>query len=142
MTVLGTQRLDGRSQVAKAVQRFRADLIRDLGGLGDVSRAQLAIVEQASRAWVMLSSVDDWLARQPSLVDRRRRQLLPVLRERQQLADSLLRHLTALGLERNSTGAERVRAFLTGPASRPTPAALLDGDAGRTRDPGPPRRSP
>jgi hypothetical protein len=59
ITVLGTQRLDGRSQVAKAVQAFRRDIIADLGGSGNVSRAKLAIVEQASRQWVMLSSVDD-----------------------------------------------------------------------------------
>lgn len=75
----------------------------------------------------MLSSVDDWLARQPSLIDRRKRALLPVLRERQQLADSLLRHLQALGLERSAAAIDQVkdiRRFLTrgpSPLSRHQP---------------------
>src|SRR4029453_1278730 len=46
------------------------------------SRAELAIIEAASRTRIMPSSIDGWLARQPSLIDRRRPALLPVLKER------------------------------------------------------------
>jgi hypothetical protein len=112
--VLVRKPLDGRTALARAVERFKADIIADLGG--DPSRAQLAIIEACSRTWVLLESVDNWLQQQPSLIDKRKRAMLPVLRERQQLADSLLRHLTSLGLERHSRHAEKARAFLTGPA--------------------------
>jgi len=36
------------------------------------------------------------------MVDKRRRALLPIVRERQQLADALSRYLQVLGLERRS----------------------------------------
>jgi hypothetical protein len=97
---LTLRRLDGRSRVAIAVKTFRDDLVRDLGG--DPSRAQLAIIEAVSKTWLMLSSLDDWLTRQPSIVNAKKRTLLPIVLQRQQLADSLLRHLTALGLERRA----------------------------------------
>src|SRR5262249_54066169 len=49
-----------------------------------------------------LESVDAWLLMQPSLVNGRKRALLPVVRERQGLADSLTRYLAQLGLERRA----------------------------------------
>ena len=79
------------------------------GAGGDPSRAQLTIIEAASRSWLMLSSVDDWLQRQPSIVNAKKRSLLPVVMQRQTLADSLLRHLTALGLERHARAVRDVR---------------------------------
>jgi len=110
LTKLTTQRLDGRSRVAVAVKRFRQDLVDDLGG--DPSRAQLAVIETASRTWLMLTSVDDWLQRQPSIVNAKKKTLLPVLLQRQQLADSLLRHLTALGLERRPRPIESLEQYI------------------------------
>lgn len=94
---LTTRRLDGRSAVAVAVRTWKADVRRDLGG--DLSRAQETVLEAAAQAWVILSSLDDYIARQPSLVTRKRA-LLPVVRERMAIADSLARHLERLGLER------------------------------------------
>jgi hypothetical protein len=104
---LTLRRLDGRSAVAIAMKRFRDDLVGDLGG--DPSRAQLAIVETAARTWLLLTSVDDWLQRQPSIVHGEKRTLLPVVMQRQQLADSLLRHLAALGLERKAKPVPDIR---------------------------------
>lgn len=54
------------------------------------------------RQKLLLESVDAWLLVQPSLVNGRKRALLPVVRERQALADSLARYLTQLGLERRA----------------------------------------
>jgi hypothetical protein len=104
------RRVDGRSAVAIAVKRFRQDLIADLGG--DPSRAQLAIVETVSRTWLLLTSLDDWLQRQPSIVNAKKRSLLPIVVQRQTLADSLLRHLTALGLERRPVAVETLSSYL------------------------------
>jgi hypothetical protein len=66
ITQLGTAKLDGRSRVAVAARRFKADLLADIGG--NPSRAQETIAEMAARQWVLLCSLDDWIARQPSLV--------------------------------------------------------------------------
>ena len=97
LTTLTTRRLDGRSAVAVAVKRWKEDVRGDLGG--GLSRAQETLLELAAQSWVIVSSLDDWLARQPSLVTRKR-QLLPVVVQRQQLVDSLSRLLDKLGLRR------------------------------------------
>ena len=51
---------------------------------------------------LLLDSIDAWLVKQPSLVNHRKRALLPVVLQRQQLADALARHMTQLGLERKA----------------------------------------
>ena len=48
----------------------------------------------------MLDSVDMWLLVQPSLINVRKRTLLPVVVQRQALADALARYLGQLGLRR------------------------------------------
>ncbi|TMA31383.1 MAG: hypothetical protein E6J79_20190 [Deltaproteobacteria bacterium] len=83
--------------MAVGVRRWKEDVRGDLGG--GLSRAQEALLELAAQSWVVVSSLDDWLARQPSLVTRKR-QLLPVVVQRQQLVDSLSRLLDKLGLRR------------------------------------------
>ena len=49
---------------------------------------------------LLLDSIDVWLLTQPSLINQRKRSLLPVVKERQALADGLARYLTILGLAR------------------------------------------
>ena len=67
------RRLDGRSAIAVAVRRWKEDVRRDLGG--DLTRAQETILE-AAQAWVIVSSLDAWIARQRTLVTKKRA-LLP-----------------------------------------------------------------
>jgi hypothetical protein len=98
--VRGLQAIDRRSAAARALMRWRNDLVRDLGGEHQISAQQRALVDLASRSKLYLDSVDAFLMTQPSLVNARRRSVIPVLRERQALADSLARVLQALGLER------------------------------------------
>ena len=45
--------------------------------------------------------LDDYIARQPSLVTKKR-QVVPVVLQRMQIAESLARHLDRLGLERKA----------------------------------------
>ena len=108
---LTTRRLDGRSALAVAVRRWKTDVARDLGG--DLTRAQETLLELAAQTWVLVTSVDAWLARQPTLVTKRR-QLLPALLERQRLADSLGRMLERLGLERRAVEGPDLQAYLAG----------------------------
>jgi len=70
LRALTTKRLDGRSALAVAVRHWKEDVRRDLGG--DISRAQETVLELAAQSWVIVSSLDDYIARQPSLVTRKR----------------------------------------------------------------------
>src|SRR5439155_24797753 len=65
--------LVGRSAIAAAVRRWKEDVRRDLGG--DLTSAQETILE-AAQAWVIVSSLDAWIARQRTLVTKKRA-LLP-----------------------------------------------------------------
>jgi len=96
----GLGAIDGRSALGKALTGWRADLIRDLGGDSEVSTQQRTYVELCAKTKLLLDSVDGWLLTRPSLINKKRKTLLPVVRERQHLADSLAKYLAQLGLER------------------------------------------
>lgn len=99
---LGGRVVDRRTTLGKTLAQWRAELLRDLGGAEVVSTQERAIVELAVRTKLILDSIDAWLLTRSSLINARRRSLLPVVRERQQLADALARYLTTLGLERRT----------------------------------------
>ena len=102
LSVLGTQRLDGRSAVAVAVRMLKEDIRRDMGS--DLSRSQEVVLEAAARAWVIFSALDDFIARQSTLVNGRTKAVLPVIHTRMQVAEGLARNLERLspGLERRA----------------------------------------
>ena len=50
----------------------------------------------------MLDTIDNWILSQPSLVNKSKKMLLPVVVQRQQLADGLARYLKDLGLHRRA----------------------------------------
>lgn len=109
MRSLTTERLDGRSKVAVAARSFKQDVRNDLGG--DLSRAQEVLLEAAAQSWVILASIDDWLSRQPTLITRKRA-ILPVVESRMRIADSLVRQLKELGLERKARPVPTLAAYL------------------------------
>src|SRR6516162_7958000 len=121
---LGNRALDGRSPAAIAIRRWRAELIADVGGDDAVSTQQLAIVDLAGKQKLLLDSIDTWLLAQPSLINARKRMLLPVVQQRQQLADALARYLGQLGLEHR----RRVKTLQEVLAAEPEPAAEDKGD--------------
>jgi len=96
----GEHAFDGRTRVAKALDEARNDLIASLGGSDALSKQQEMIVAVATRTHFLLESLDAFIFSMPSPVNKRRRALYPVVRERAQLADSLARLLGQLGLER------------------------------------------
>ncbi len=108
----GLRVFDGRTAFGKSARRWRDDLVRDLGG--DPSTGQAAVIELALRTKVMLDSIDAWLLVQPSLINRRKRALIPIAAQRQQLADALVRYLTALGLERKAKQLPSLEDYLSG----------------------------
>lgn len=98
--VAGLAALDGRTATAQALLEWKRDLIADLGGDGTISAQQRALVELATRTRLYVDHLDAFLMGQRSLVNGKRKAVLPVLKERQTLADSLGRILGQLGLER------------------------------------------
>ncbi len=109
---LGGRAIDRRTAVGKALSQWRAELLQDLGGCESVSTQELAIVDLAVRTKLMLDSIDTWLLTQPSLVNARKRSLLPVVRERTQLSDALSRYLSQLGLKRRAKPALTIQDYM------------------------------
>lgn len=120
--VLGKRAIDRRTTVGKALAGWRDELIGDLGGDAAISTQQRALVDLVVRTKLMLDSIDAWLLRQPSLVNARKRALLPVVRERTQLADAIARYLAALGLERRAKPVTPLHEYLAKRAQPPTPS--------------------
>ena len=128
--VLGSRTIDRRTRVGRALAAWCAELADDLGGVATLSTQQRAIIEQAATPRLILDSIDGWLATQPRVIDMRKRALLPVVRERQSLADALVRYLTALGLERKARDPLELNATCkrsSRPRHRPTPPRVRHG---------------
>lgn len=121
---IGSRSIDRRTRLGKALTQWRGDLVADLGGAEAISTQEEALVDLAVRTKLLLDSVDVWLLIQPSLVNLRKRALLPVVRERTQLADALARYMIALGLKRRAKKPLDLAEYL---ASRPA-APPGDGD--------------
>ncbi len=98
----GARALDRRTRVSKALDQWRDQLISDLGGAEQISTQQRAIINVAVKTKLLLDSVDAWLLQQPSLINLRKRAVHPAILQRQQLADSLIRAMVQLGLERKA----------------------------------------
>jgi hypothetical protein len=111
--VRGLAAIDGRTVAARALLDWRTDLVADLGGEAAISAQQRALVEVAARSKLYIDHVDAFLMEQRSLVNARRKAVLPVLRERQTLADSLARILSQLGLERRQAPAKSLQEVIT-----------------------------
>lgn len=114
----GLRAIDGRSAVGVALRQFRASLVDDLGGEDALSTQQRAVIDVVVREKLMLDSIDAYVLDLPSLVHRRKRAILPVVRERSSIASSFVQHLQLLGLERKARPAPTLAEYL---ASRSGP---------------------
>jgi len=108
----GLAGIDGRSSLAVAARTFREHLMADLGGADEISTGQATLIELAARSWVILERIDAWLFAQPTIVNARRRCLLPIVVQRQTAADALAKYVTALGLERRKAPPKDLHAYL------------------------------
>jgi len=98
---LGRRAIDKRTRTGKALAAWRKELIADMGGDDNVSTQQKTIIDLIVKQKLLLDTVDAWLLTRP-LIDRPSKSLIPVVRERQTLADALARYLGQLGLERHN----------------------------------------
>ena len=53
--------LDSLGPVGDAVRAWQASLVEDLGGDDAISAQQRVVIDLASKTYVLLASVDDWL---------------------------------------------------------------------------------
>jgi len=109
----GDQWVAALGETGQALREWRDAIISDLGGPDAVSAQERAIVELATKTYLMVESIDRFLLEQPSLVNKSRRQLFPVVLQRQQLADSLARYMTQLGLKRRAKVTPSLNHYLT-----------------------------
>jgi hypothetical protein len=146
LRALGPRVLDRRTALGKALAAWKADLVRDLGG--DLSTQELVLVDLAVRQKLLLESVDTWLLVQPSLVLARKKTVLPVVKDRQALVDSLSRIMGQLGLRRRAgDGGDAARALAEVKRLREGAVDAAAGDPGAAKDSGevaasPPERGP
>jgi hypothetical protein len=122
-TDLGLKVIDERTKLGRELMAWRPQLVEDLGGAERLSAQQQALLDIVMRTKLLLDTVDHWLIRQPSLVDKRKRQLYPAVVQRTQLADSLARHLGALGLARVAREANSLSDYLKRSESTPREGA-------------------
>jgi hypothetical protein len=111
--VLGSRALPTkRTALGRALAEWRQSLIIDLGGVDAISTQQLALVDLAVRTKLLVDSVDAYVLSMPSPVNRQRRCLHPVVRERQALVGQLQSILRDLGLERRAKQALSLADYL------------------------------
>ena len=108
-----------RTVAAREMLAFRDELVEALGGDAKLSPQQRKLIDLAARTSLYLDHLDAWLTEQKTLINRRSRSVLPVLLQRQTLAEHLARLLDKLGLDRVS---QKVG---------PPPAVILIPDNGR-----------
>ena len=110
--VRGLAAIDQRTAAARSLLAWKAELLQDLGGEANVSSQKRALIDMAVRSKLFLDHIDAFLLEQPSLVNKRARSVLPLVRERQALADSLARVLSQLGLDRQEKPAPSLADYI------------------------------
>jgi hypothetical protein len=109
---LGSRALPSRSTaLGRALHEWRSALLADLGGADAVSTQQRALVELAVRTKLLVDSVDAYVLAMPSPVNRQKRSLYAVVKERQALVGQLQSILRDLGLERRSRDVDLAAAL-------------------------------
>jgi len=109
---LGSRVLDRRTSLGKALAEWQSELLADLGGADVVSTQQLALVELAVRTKLLVDSVDAFVLSLDCPVNKKKRALHPVVRERQALVAQLQSLLRDLGLERKAREVADLTAYL------------------------------
>ena len=104
--------LEELGDVAAPLKAWQDELIEALGGRDQISPQRRALVEMATREYLMLTSIDEFILSMPSYVNKTKRALFPILHERTRLADSLAKRLQMLGLERRERRVPSLHEYL------------------------------
>ena len=129
--LLGLASVDRRTAAAQSLIAWKSELLRDLGGIENISAQRMALIEMATRTRLVVDHVDHWILAQHSLINKRKKALLPVLQQRQALVDSLARLLNQIGLDRQEKPVPSLAEYL---ASKEREMALQDAPGGDPSD--------
>jgi len=125
--VLGYRALPPKSTaLGRALHEWREALLTDLGGPDAVTTQQAALVEMAVRTKLLVDSVDAYVLAMPSPVNRQKRCLHPVVRERQALVGQLQSILRDLGLERRVKPVTDLQTYLSTREAQPASPGTTD----------------
>ena len=124
------------SPLERTVRGWRDEILEDLGG-DTVSAARRAILDAAVGSKIILSSLDAFLFQLASsgqgMVNRRGRYAYRIVSDRQRVADSLVKQLSTLGLDRVERPPVDLGAYLASRRSAPAPADPQQGDRAEHR---------
>ncbi len=104
--------VDMRTVAAREMMAFRDELVAALGGDTELSPQRRKLVDLAVRVSLYLDHLDAYLAEQKTLINRRSRSVVPVLLQRQTLADHMARLLDKLGLDRVPTKIDNLDRYV------------------------------
>ena len=94
--------IDILGEVGVELKAWKMAISQDMGGDENISAMERSIIDLATKTFLMLQSVDKFLLEQPSLVNKSKRQLFPVVLQRQQVADALARYMGQLGIKKRA----------------------------------------
>jgi hypothetical protein len=109
--------LDQRSAVYRELHDRCDRLVSGLGGKDAISPQREALLRSTVVTWLLIDSIDRYLLEQPSIIIRRRKALLPIVRERNQLVTTFKSLLEALGLDRQLPPSPSLQQYLNAGSS-------------------------
>lgn len=116
------EKLDMRNPFARRLAEWRADVIAALGGDANLTPQKLTILDAVVRDLVLLTHLDNFLVTLPSIVNRRKRSVFPIVEQRMRIADALLKHLQVLGLDRVAAPIVDLHTYISTQPEDPSPA--------------------
>jgi hypothetical protein len=84
---LGGRAIDERYRVGRQLHKWRRELIADLGGQDNISTKQNTLVDIAVKRKLVLDSLYACVLTQPTLINKRKKALFPIVLQCEQLAD-------------------------------------------------------
>jgi hypothetical protein len=110
--------IDQRTVAGKAVTAWKANYIADLGGIENVTTAEMAELDEAAITKFILAIVNTWIVENADrLVSGRTRGVAAVVQQRNALVATLKGLLESLGLKRRARELPSLSTYLAGRGS-------------------------
>jgi hypothetical protein len=106
------RRVDLRRREDRAVFETLRAIEGDLGGTDEISSQQRVVLESIGRKLRDLLKLEAYLESGISIINKRRRCLIPAVLEKHRILESIRRDLETIGLERRQPKALDLRAYL------------------------------
>lgn len=92
----------GKKHIGRMADRIIAEMISDLGGDGEITASQRIIISTIRHNLIMLGLVNDWIAKQPSIINSKGEMLSPLEKFYFVCQNAVTRNCRELGLKRVS----------------------------------------